>query len=1502
MKTFTTKTKFLALLLIPMATLLFAQGTENFEGLPNNQDFFIRDGKTFTSNNTNFDVTTFNGAGAGGSNQFMDNFGSTATNVTYSISTGGPKFTMLTTAFYVSSFADGAMPTNNGTVTVRGYESGVLVTDYTYTKSTGFPIDFNDNNGFFTLNFATDHPTVDLSALNIDRLDITLGGSFQYIAMDDFVFGAEILETDPPFVNAITLNGTPNSTAPSISYTVTFNEAALNVDASDFAIDATGTSGNITSITGSGTSYTVTIGNISGEGTISLDLIAGNNIADALGNSPAPAFTAGDDHFVSRCFQETFESFIDGDIMFSSNGVVFTTGTTNFNVRNFGGAGAGGSDHFLDNNADQGTNKTYTIATSGAEEFTIEAIDIYLSSELNGANPTNDGSITIRGLLGGIQQYAFTKNSGFPTTFGATNGFTVIDFATEDAPDDHSLKNIDVLEISIGGAFSYVALDSYEHCEAVIANNPPIVQSITLVGDPEANTASVDFTVIFNESAINVTEDDFSLDTQGTAMGTISGITGSGNAYTLTVSSISGEGSIRLDLNASTDIEDADGNTPPDPFTDGERHLVSPCDIETFETSAVGAESFTRDGIPFTTGTANFAVEEFIGAGAGSSDRFLSNSTNQVTNATYNIAISNTATIFMNSMEVYVSSTTNGANPTNDGTLVVRGFLDGMELYSFTKSTFPTSNGSTQGFSLVDFTTDGASDFSNTEVDQIQITTGGAFVYVAIDNFKFCEDIVAPIAVCTDYVANVDSNGMTSVAPSDIDGGSTDNASRFFLGLETTSFNSAADNTNQDAIIPGDPFYVNEIQFIVNTTGNYTPSTTNFTGAGAFTLFLIFTEPPVPNSGLFSSRPGYAGGLQLDTNGNFVAGDTANGAAGFLTLQANTTYYMLISDGLALTEHSANINFDAPIITTENKEFDCADAGAYTETLYAFDGNGNVDSCTSAVTINVATTQYTAAGWDNNTPNLGSNAIISADYDSAIEGDIDACACQINNNAITTIKAGNYIRTNGDITVDMGASLIVEHQGSVVQERDDAIVTNNGTINVNITTPDLNPRDFMIMGSPMTAETREGAFGNGFRMLSHDTNAFEPFIDSGGFYGGNFVNFLDADNNDWSVHTGLTTPGEGYLFIPGPDLQTGGSYDLTFASGTLNNGVISYPTIFGDNQNDSPNIIANPYPSAIDALALMQANAAIDELYFWEHETEPSNIYPGGNSANFNMNDISVINSMGASDGTAPLVISSGQGFGIKAATADNVVFNNSMRMTTGNTTLRAPIAANRIWLKVTNEAYQLQSTTLIGFTEDASEGYEPRYDSKALQSAISLYSRIADIPHGFVIQGRETFSNDISIPLGIASNVEENIELELSIEALDGVVWEFNTVYLIDHEMGIQTNLSEGNYSFRSVKGNFENRFTLVFQEDDWLSTPGNDVNSVRLFPNPAENLLHITSSNAPITGITLIDIQGRIILRNQIAETTQHTLDVSKFNIGVYFVTVATSAGNYTKRVLKK
>ena len=110
---------------------------------------------------------------------------------------------------------------------------------------------------------------------------------------------AVTVDTSAPRVSSIALVGTPGATATSVQFLVTFNEPVHGLSTDDFTFTTTGgAAGTVASVTAaSGSTATVTINNITGPGTLRLDVKAGTNITDTAGNA-LPAYTSGPTHTV----------------------------------------------------------------------------------------------------------------------------------------------------------------------------------------------------------------------------------------------------------------------------------------------------------------------------------------------------------------------------------------------------------------------------------------------------------------------------------------------------------------------------------------------------------------------------------------------------------------------------------------------------------------------------------------------------------------------------------------------------------------------------------------------------------------------------------------------------------------------------------------------------------------------------------------------------------------------------------------------------------------------------------------------------------------------------------------------------------------------------------------------------------------------------------------------------------------------------------------------------
>ncbi|NNM23527.1 MAG: hypothetical protein HKO54_08225, partial [Flavobacteriaceae bacterium] len=335
--------------------------------------------------------------------------------------------------------------------------------------------------------------------------------------------------------------------------------------------------------------------------------------------------------------------------------------------------------------------------------------------------------------------------------------------------------------------------------------------------------------------------------------------------------------------------------------------------------------------------------------------------------------------------------------------------------------------------------------------------------------------------------------------------------------------------------------------------------------------------------------------------------ENAAGNDGYTTPGRNLASWTASNDYVAFIPIPGSLpdNCGNPVtVSFSQSMFTCADIGDNIITVTVDDGNDGVATCDAVVTVVGPTTTYTGT-WDNGIPNAGNQAIFNASYNTSA-GDIVACSCEVGAGATVTVDADGFLDITGNITVN--GSLVVEHQGMVVQTNDNATVTNNGTINVDLTTPNLASRDFMILGSPMTAETRGSVWGSAFLVLDHHTLNFVPHPDVTDQFPG-AENFADDNNDFWQAYSGPINVGEGYLVRPQAGYgQPGGVFNYTYDDGTLNTGDVNRTMIYNtpgptaaDNKNASPNVLSNPYPSSIFADDFINANTMVDEVYFWEH-------------------------------------------------------------------------------------------------------------------------------------------------------------------------------------------------------------------------------------------------------------------------------------------------------------
>ncbi|RYZ84804.1 MAG: T9SS sorting signal type C domain-containing protein [Proteobacteria bacterium] len=372
---------------------------------------------------------------------------------------------------------------------------------------------------------------------------------------------------------------------------------------------------------------------------------------------------------------------------------------------------------------------------------------------------------------------------------------------------------------------------------------------------------------------------------------------------------------------------------------------------------------------------------------------------------------------------------------------------------------------------------------------------------------------------------------------------------------------------------------------------------------------------------------------------------------------------------------------------------------------------------------------------------------------------------------------------------------------------------------------------------------------------------------------------FQAATNSWATILNgneIMTAARGYI-MRAPDNFSStvpAQYEVSFV-GKPHNGLVETPALASVGTNRW-NLIGNPYPSAVSALAFLNdvdnVPAVDGTIYIWTHQTNPTN--NGSGIYVYSANDYITFNRTGTvtvSPGnmTTPFNgnIAAGQGFFIKA-TQNNATakFKNSMRVTPASTFYRMAGAEgksesgemDRLWLDITNVQGGFNQM-LVGYMPEATNGFDRGYDGEKLSGAgISLYSMIDNTR--YTIQGRAPFAVSDEVVLGYSSTAAATLKISLS--SFEGV---FNSqdIYLIDHILNVTHNIKNGPYEFASAVGTFNSRFTLVYQASS-LGNP--DVISADAAVNVVTNTdILVRSTGMALKTVTVYDILGKKLFDSQ-------------------------------------
>ena len=489
-----------------------------------------------------------------------------------------------------------------------------------------------------------------------------------------------------------------------------------------------------------------------------------------------------------------------------------------------------------------------------------------------------------------------------------------------------------------------------------------------------------------------------------------------------------------------------------------------------------------------------------------------------------------------------------------------------------------------------------------------------------------------------------------------------------------------------------------------------------------------------------------------------------------------------------------------------------------------------------------STTTWDGSSWNNGVPNKRVAAIINGNLSST--GDIEACSFTVNGTAQVTINSGHSLKVGEAVTVASGASLTVENNAALVQYSSSAV--NSGNVIVKRNSESMIRQDYTAWSSPVVGQQLQ---------------SFSPNTLPNRFY--------------QYLYTGTTTPTAYQSVTATTNFQVGKGYMIRSAdnssstvpavhngvfTGVPTNGKVSVPVGIGYN------LLGNPYPSPIDANRILITNPGLNTLYFWTHRVAASGgSYPVNNFASYTI--LGGAASQGGSiipNGT----IQTGQGFYVQTSTANNVFFENEIRREANVSTQffrnesnnnRSTTEKHRIWLNLKGTDLDYNQI-LVGYINGASSGVDQLIDGEVLdKSKTMIYNLISDTE--YVIQGRALpFSDEDIVHLGL--KVIEAGNYEIALENLDGL-FIAQDVFIKDNLTGTIHDVKQGNYSFNSQAGVFNDRFELVYKNAVLSSDDFESLNIVNAYS--LNGILNIVSSNTTIKSVEAYDILGKVIYSNK-------------------------------------
>lgn len=520
--------------------------------------------------------------------------------------------------------------------------------------------------------------------------------------------------------------------------------------------------------------------------------------------------------------------------------------------------------------------------------------------------------------------------------------------------------------------------------------------------------------------------------------------------------------------------------------------------------------------------------------------------------------------------------------------------------------------------------------------------------------------------------------------------------------------------------------------------------------------------------------------------------------------------------------------------------------------VIAADAAGN--STTLEVTISVTDEgepiTWDGSSWSNGSgPAASDDVIIDGNYFFASGGSFVANNLTVNEGNSLIVNDNGTLTINGDITnnggirISAGSSLITFHGNS----------HSGNAIDVRRETRYVDGR-YSFVGTPV--QQNADIIGSDLGTSVYKYNESTPYGSNDGL-----ERWEDASNDE-------LIPGKGYTQAFKQELAFGG---------TPNAGTITFSGTYTedtDDANEGWNLVANPYPAAINVADFLTENDnTTGAVYIWDDNGSDTQ---RGTNADYIVANASMASATSAGGQTRyNFHLGSAQGFFVQLSDGfdRDITFTEEMRVSGSNSGdnffRETPLPIARINLVNTDGLFK---QTVVGFSKDASENeLNSIFDAKAFNTKASTGIFTLKAGRSLALNGMPSDWEILQLQVNV--DVTGIYVLELELDNYQGMM------FLRDNQTGELTDLRSTPYMFNSTAGIHTDRFELMAN-----SGPALGLANEQVLIYAQDDVLHISQNIEETRYYQVFNLEGQQVLSIEVISDAK--IDVSQLAKGIYLV----------------